>query len=201
MRPYALPDQGNLGDKLFGADRSSGKDGARRQRHMRQALVALLCIAFVIAGWHNAWQGYGQVREKKARLSPWRQLKEQLALRRESLFLLDMESVRGFVEKVDGAAGGQVVNYLPAGGVLDGSPYLKERFAAWGAGDGAEALLWGEAVYFVIEQGRDHSWIGKYMGRRFGPVTVELVDTLAAGDARYCVYQIRQRGIQKAQWE
>ena len=113
--------------------------------------------------------------EKKALQQEWSVLKEYCENDCDSLYLMDVFSA---VEYSELSFERDSKNLMLAGGWMSASPLAAERFAAFGVGDGAQALFGKEQVSFLAQKGRDVTWLEDYLQERFGACDLQAVSEI-----------------------
>lgn len=113
--------------------------------------------------------------EKKTLQQEWSVLKEYCGNDRDRLYLIDVFSA---VEYSGLSFERDSENLMLAGGWMSASPLAAERFHAFGAGDGAEALLGKGQVSFLAQKDRDVTWLEDYLQERFGACDLQAVSEI-----------------------
>lgn len=108
--------------------------------------------------------------EKKTLQQEWNVLKEYCGNDCDRLYLIDVFSA---VEYSGLSFERDSENLMLAGGWMSASPLAAERFHAFEAGDGAEALFGKDQVSFLAQKDRDLTWLEDYLQERFGACALQ----------------------------
>lgn len=143
------------------------KAGSRERVLTFVGKVCAACVLLSMAGLLGIQVKADAVRaaEKRTIQQEWSTLKEYCGKNQEMLYLVDVFSA---VEYSDIPYDKDAGNMMLAGGWMSASPLAQERFAAYGASDGAEVLYENEQVAFLAEKERDIAWLERYLQNRFG---------------------------------
>ena len=100
---------------------------------------------------------------------------------------MDVYSAVAYAGEVYGRDDGHI---LLMGGWLVWSPLTRQRLAAYGAGDGAQALR-HEQVRLLVEGSRDVAWLEEYLRQRLGAVTLQAQESIACGEnLEFVIYRL-----------
>lgn len=150
------------------------------------AAAAVLCLVLagsvVPAQLRHTAQRVAQQQEKQ---DQWNLLADSLD--EQYLYLMDVYSAVAYAGEVYGRDDGHI---LLMGGWLVWSPLTRQRLAAYGAGDGAQALR-HEQVRLLVEGSRDVAWLEEYLRQRLGAVTLQAQESIACGEnLEFVIYRL-----------
>lgn len=159
-------------------------------------IMAGFLLWVLTSGISQFMKSYGDAEERKENQLAWKAMQEYCSRNIDSRYLLDVYSMVGYAgelyEKLP-----DFENYMLMGGWLVRSPLMMERLEEMGATDGALALGQGEKVFLIAGAGKDVSWLGEYMDRRFGNCSFSKEDTINLGNKEvmtvYSIQVIQER--------
>ena len=113
----------------------------------------------------------------------------------ENYYYMDVYSTVAFSEKMFEEVDNSQKNYDLLGGWVSGSPlqkqttvdYYKDMFSR------AELLLF-DNFYFVIEEGRDVSFLGDFYRTLGIEMEAEVIDTVVGQESKFAIYRIYSKG-------
>ena len=126
-----------------------------------------------------------RVARQQVKQDQWNLLADSLD--QQYLYLMDVYSAVAYAGEVYGRDDGHI---LLLGGWLAQSPLVRQRLAAYGAGDGAQALR-HEQVRLLVEGSRDVAWLEEYLRQRLGAVKLQAQESIACGEnLEFVVYRL-----------
>lgn len=126
-----------------------------------------------------------RVAQQQVKQDQWNLLADSLD--QQYLYLMDVYSAVAYAGEVYGRDDGHI---LLLGGWLAQSPLVRQRLAAYGAGDGAQALR-HEQVRLLVEGSRDVAWLEEYLRQRLGAVKLQAQESIACGEnLEFVVYRL-----------
>ena len=107
-----------------------------------------------------SWGGFGVFYRETVEFNrEWKALREYCSEREESFYFMDVYSTVNYSQEIFGEELSRPENYDICGGWLSKSPLCEEKYGHFGFTSPGMALLEGDAVYFVAEQGSDLEWL------------------------------------------
>ncbi|MCX4305623.1 MAG: hypothetical protein OSJ69_07450 [Acetatifactor sp.] len=127
-----------------------------------------------------SWGGFGNFyRETVDFNREWKALLEYCSEREESFYFMDVYSTVNYSQEIFGEELLRPENYDICGGWLSKSPLCEEKYGHFGFTSPGMALLEGDAVYFVAEQGSDLEWLIGIYGEKGISVSLDYQENVA----------------------
>ena len=183
IRPFLATAVERLNGYIQGMAEEKGTFKKPLMYTIRIGVMVVFCtgLAFLGCQIKADWERAGL---QKSVQEEWTILKEYCGNSRETLYLADVFSI---VEYSDLLFEQDPENIMMAGGWMSASPLAAERFAAYGATDGAQALFKNENVVFLAEKDRDVSWLEAYLQNRFGACELQSGQEILCGPDKILV--------------
>ena len=183
-----------VGDKKRMSDQTAFKKYIDRQRSL--AACVILLFAYALIRLPNMWQKLDTEMERRESVNAVMQEFDAYAKANpDNYYYMDVYSTVDFSEKMFEDVDNSRKNYDILGGWASGSPLQKQSTAQHHKGMLSRAeLLLQDNFYFVIEEGRDISFLEDFY-RTFGiVVAIESVDEIAGEDKILVVYKVISKG-------
>lgn len=136
-----------------------------------------------------------RANEQREKQKQWNLLTESLEKRTEELYLMDVFSAVPYAGELYRPDSERI---LLLGGWLSQSPLVRQRLAAYDAGDGAQALQ-HEQVRLIAESGRDVAWLEEYLEQRLGAVELQAQESIVCGEElAFVIYRLAEHSAASA---
>ena len=153
---------------------------------MKKIGLALLCLTAAVELPRTA----ARAEEQQRKQAQWNLLTESLEAEENTFYLMDVFSAVAYAGEVYKKDSEQI---MLLGGWLTQSPLVAQRLAAYGASDGAQALLHGQ-VRLIAAGDRDISWLEAYLAGRLGAVELKARESVSCGeDVEFVIYQLEDK--------
>ena len=127
-----------------------------------------------------SWGGFGVFYRETVEFNrEWKALREYCSEREESFYFMDVYSTVNYSQEIFGEELSRPENYDICGGWLSKSPLCEEKYGHFGFTSPGMALLEGDAVYFVAEQGSDLEWLIGIYGEKGISVSLDYQENVA----------------------
>jgi hypothetical protein len=150
-------------------------------KRLRTVMTTLLLVIVITLLSVQVKSDSIRVKERNEIQAEWSVLKEYCEKQPEKLYLMDVfSSVRysGLQYEKDCS------NLMLAGGWMSATPSAKQRFEAKGVSDGGEALYNDAQTVILADKTRDVANLQKYMSKRFGECSLDVVSEIDCGENR-----------------
>ncbi|MBD5528318.1 MAG: hypothetical protein HDR02_07920 [Lachnospiraceae bacterium] len=159
----------------------------------RKHWIAMGCLALCLALVGSVVPT--QLRRTVQRVTQQQEKQDQWNLLTDSLdgqylYLMDVYSAVAYAGELYRKDCGHI---MLLGGWLTQSPLVRQRLAAYDAGDGAQALR-HEQVRLIVDGSRDVAWLEEYLQQKLGAVELQAEESIVCGkNLEFVIYRLEER--------